>query len=115
MTATRRYNKRQLKKKYLGEFTETCFEFSAKLLQPFGPGEWDAFIDRFLAEVIDANGLEFGGGGGSEDFSGFVAAAKRYGKVDERHQALVKEWLEKQSRLTEVNIDPIRDAWHGWD
>ncbi|MTW09294.1 DUF469 family protein [Pseudoduganella eburnea] len=114
MTATRRYNKRQLKKKYLGEFKELCFLFDAKLTNPLGT-DWETFVDRFLAEVIEANGLAFGGGGDGKEFSGFVGAYKRYGKVEDSHRTLVREWLEKQSQLTDVNVGELRDAWHGWD
>lgn len=115
MTATRRFNKRQLKKKHLGEFQELGFQFEAKLVRTPTIAERDAFVDQFLAEAIEAHGLEFGGGGGNDDFGGFVASSKRYGKVNEGHRTLVGEWLAKQSLLTDIKVGELRDAWYGWD
>lgn len=115
MTATRRYNKRQLKKKHLGEFQELCFLFDAKLVRTPSLAERDALFDQFLAEAIEANGLEFGGGGGIDDFGGYVGSAKRYGKVDDSHRAMIQEWLMRHGLLTDVKVGELRDAWYGWD
>jgi uncharacterized protein len=113
MTASRRYNKRQLKKKHLGEFQELGFMIEAQLAGSPSEAERNALLHRFLSEAIEANGLAFGGGYG-DDFSGFVVSGKAYGKVDENHRALVQAWLGKQAALSDVKVGELRDAWYGW-
>jgi uncharacterized protein YggL (DUF469 family) len=113
MSAVRRYNKRQRKKKHVGEFQELGFLVEAEVVGAFGEAERDAFIDRFLEEAVEANGLAFGGGLNA-DFSGFVVAEKAYAAVDENHRALIAAWLNSQSNLKNVVVGPLRDAWYGW-
>ena len=113
MSASLRYNKRQLKKKHLGEFQELGFMVDAKLVGTPSESERDGLLVRFLTEAIEANGLAFGGGY-SADFSGFVVSHKAYGKVEESHRALVQDWLAKQAMLTDVKVGELRDAWYGW-
>lgn len=79
----------------------------------FSEAERHAFIDRFLAEVIEANRLAFGGGLNA-DFSGFVVAEKTYDVVDETHRALVTAWLNNQGNLKNIQVGALRDAWYGW-
>ena len=113
MTAARRYNKRQLKKKHLGEFQELGFMVEAQLVGSPTLSERNALIHQVLEEAIEANGLAFGGGY-SDDFNGIVVSNKAYGKVEERHRALVQDWLSKQSKLAQVKVGELRDAWYGW-
>ena len=113
MGTFRRYNQRQRKKKHVGEFQELGFMVEAKLATPLSEQERDAFLGRFLAEAIEANGLGFGGGL-NEEFEGFVVSEKPYGKVDESQRALIITWLNQQSVLTDVQVGPVRDAWYGW-
>jgi uncharacterized protein len=111
--AVRRYNKRQMKKKHLGQFQELGFMVEAALPAAMDSSGRNAVLYRFINEAVEANGLAFGGGM-SEDFSGFVVSAKAYGKVEENHRALVQAWLERQGELTNVVVGPLRDAWYGW-
>lgn len=113
MSAVRRYNQRQRKKKHVGEFQEVGFMIEAQLSQALSQQERDAFLNRFLNEAIEANGLGFGGGL-DDDFGGFVVSEKAYGKLDESHRALVTAWLNQQSMLKDVQVGPLRDAWYGW-
>lgn len=112
MTASRRYNKRQLKKKHLGEFQELGFLVEAQWVGTPTLAEHNALVHEFL-EAIEANGLAFGGGY-NDDFGGIVVSGKAYGKVDESHRAMVQEWLAKQSKLRDVKVGELRDAWYGW-
>ncbi|WP_426170945.1 YggL family protein [Pseudoduganella sp. R-34] len=113
MTASRRYNKRQLKKKHLGEFQELGFLVEAQIVGQLSMAEHNALIHQFLDEAIEPNGLAFGGGY-NDDFGGIVVSNKAYGKVEEHHRTLVQEWLAKQSKLTDVKVGELRDAWYGW-
>jgi uncharacterized protein YggL (DUF469 family) len=67
----------------------------------------DAFLDAFLTEAMDANGLDYVGG---DDF-GLVCLAKR-GSVTEEQRAVVEAWLKARSELTKVEVSPLMDAWH---
>jgi len=113
MAASRRYNKRQLKKKHLGEFQELGFMVEAQLANAASGAEKDQLLYSFLSEAIEANGLAFGGAV-NEDFGGIVVSDKAYGKVDEQHRAKVEEWLKRQPGLKDVVVGPLRDAWYGW-
>ena len=110
--STHRLNRRQRKKKNVGEFQELGFEFKASFKQAPSDSERDLLINAFLDTVI-ANGLEFGGGA-SDDFTGFVVSVKRYGKVDEAQRELVRAWLANHALLADVSVGPLRDVWHGW-
>jgi uncharacterized protein YggL (DUF469 family) len=111
--AVRRYNKRQMKKKHLGEFQELGFMVEAQMPAAMDEQGRNAFLYRFIRDAVEANGLAFGGGMG-DDFSGFVVSAKAYGKVEESARALVQGWLEQQGELKNVVVGPLRDAWYGW-
>jgi uncharacterized protein YggL (DUF469 family) len=70
-------------------------------------------MDRFLTELIEANGLAFGGGLNA-NLSGFIVSEKNFGKVDDSHRELVRSWLQHQGNLTNIDIGSLRDAWYGW-
>lgn len=111
-TSTHRLNRRQRKKKNLGEFQELGFEFKAAFKKPPSETERDLLINDFLDTVI-GNGLEFGGGA-SDDFTGFVVSMKRYGKVDDSQRDIIRAWLANHELLDDVTVGPLRDVWHGW-
>jgi uncharacterized protein YggL (DUF469 family) len=113
MASSRRYNKRQLKKKHLGEFQELGFLVEAQWVGEQAPAERDVLIHQFLEEAVAANGLAFGGGY-NHDFGGIVVSNKAYGKVEESHRTLVQDWLNKQGKLRGVKVGELRDAWYGW-
>jgi uncharacterized protein YggL (DUF469 family) len=54
--------------------------------------ESDRFMDRFLDELIEANGLQFGGGTSGNEWDGIAAVAGR-GSAREEHRQLVRDWL----------------------
>ena len=110
--STHRLNRRQRKKKNVGEFQELGFEFKAKFKKPPSETELDLLINDFLDTVI-ANGLEFGGGA-SDDFTGFVVSMQRYAKVDEAQREVIRAWLANHELLEDVTVGPLRDVWHGW-
>ena len=67
----------------------------------------DAFLDAFLVEAMDANGLDYVGG---DDF-GLVCSAKR-GSVTEAQRAAVEAWLKARNELTKIELSPLLDAWY---
>jgi uncharacterized protein YggL (DUF469 family) len=99
---------RRLRKKLcVDEFQELGFELNLGFKEDLDDQAIDAFLDAFLTEAMDANGLDYVGG---EDV-GLVCLAKR-GSVNEEQRAAVEAWLKGRSELTEVTVSPLLDAWH---
>ena len=106
--------KRLRKKKHEGEFQEFGFEVSFGLLADLAFEERNAVLDAFITEAIEANGLQFGGGG-TTTWEGFIALDKPRGSATEDHRSVVTAWLEKNPKIVNVQVGELRDAWHGWD
>lgn len=99
---------RRLRKKLcVDEFQELGFELNLDFKQDLDEQAIDAFLNAFLTEAMDANGLDYVGG---DDF-GLVCSAKR-GSVTEEQRATVETWLKGRSELTKVEVTPLMDAWH---
>lgn len=99
---------RRLRKKLcVDEFQELGFELNLDLKDDLSVEEIDTFLDQFLLEALDANGLDYVGG---DDF-GLVCLAER-GSVSEEQRAAVESWLKGRSELTKVEVSPLLDAWY---
>ena len=105
--------RRLCKKKRLGEFREDCFEVEFSIDPPHSAAEDDAFWDAFIVGLIEAHGLQFGGGGSPGHWRGIVELDSLGPVAAERRQAVI-EWLANQPRVTELKPGPLRDADHGW-
>jgi hypothetical protein len=103
--------KRLRKKRRLGEFREFGFSVSFQFAATTSAEERDSLFDAFIA-MIEALGLQFGGGG-LNNWSGFVALDSR-GTATELHRHAVRRWLENHSQIQEVVVGDLVDAWHGW-
>lgn len=103
--------KRLRKKKYLEEFAVYGFELSVKV-QEDSPevNDDDFWIDRFLPEAIEENGLMYGGGIGGKRFSGFVMSKKRYGTPGYKQLADLENWLQNQSCIESYRVSEFIDA-----
>lgn len=99
---------RRLRKKLcVDEFQELGFELNLEFKEDMDDEAVDAFLDDFLTEAMDANGLDYVGG---EDF-GLVCKAER-GSVTEEQRAAVEAWLKGRSEVTTVEVSPLLDAWY---
>ncbi len=99
---------RRLRKKLcVDEFQELGFELNLDLKDDLSVEEIDTFLDQFLLEALDANGLDYVGG---DDF-GLVCLGGR-GSVSEEQRAAVESWLKGRSELTKVEVSPLLDAWY---
>ncbi len=107
--------KRLRKKRHLGEFQELGFTVWWRMKSIPDESECLQFLGRFLEEAIEANGLSFGGGGGSDsdEGEGFVANMGGGSATDE-HRAIVQEWLTQDPDVAECRVEPLPDAWYGW-
>jgi uncharacterized protein len=103
-----RYNRRQRKKYYLGEFKELIFGISAQAARPLGTDEEDALIDAFIVECIEPNGMCFGGG-----FQHGSVFRQGRGSLDASHRAIVETWLKARPELVNVEVGELEDGWYG--
>ena len=99
---------RRLRKKLcVDEFQELGFELNLEFKEDLGDEAIDAFLDAFLVDAMDANGLDYVGG----DDYGLVCLQKR-GSVSEEQRAAVEAWLKTRSELTKAEVSPLLDVWY---
>jgi hypothetical protein len=105
--------KRRLRKKRrIGEFREDCFELRFHINPSLDTDGIDTVTDAFI-EMIEASGLQFGGGGFAE-WSGVVQGPFRSSATEE-DRAAVLAWLANHPEIVDASAGTLRDAWHGWD
>jgi uncharacterized protein YggL (DUF469 family) len=105
--------KRLRKKLHKKEFTQYGFSIWLRFKIGFSEEESDRLMDRFLDELIEANGLQFGGGGNGHEWEGVVAVAGR-GSAKQTHRQLVSDWLGSQPAIVEFQIGDLQDVWYGF-
>ncbi|SHN16957.1 hypothetical protein SAMN05216593_11110 [Pseudomonas asturiensis] len=99
---------RRLRKKLcVDEFQELGFELNLGFKEDLADEAIDAFLDAFLTEAMDANGLDYVGG----DDYGLVCLAER-GSVTEEHRRIVEAWLKGRDEVESVEVSPLLDAWY---
>jgi uncharacterized protein YggL (DUF469 family) len=103
--------KRLRKKLHVREFKEMGFPVRFKVALDVDEGGLSVFMDAFLTEAVEANGLGFGGGGNHE-WEGFITMMER-GSATEEHRTKVASWLEAHPQVEEHEVGPLEDAWYG--
>lgn len=99
---------RRLRKKLcVDEFQELGFELNLGFKEDLNDQAIDTFLDAFLTEAMEANGLNYVGG---DDF-GLVCLNKR-GSINEEQRVVVEAWLKGRSELTDVEVSPLIDVWY---
>lgn len=99
---------RRLRKKLcVDEFQELGFELSFQYKERQVPEAIEAFMQRFVADVVEPNGMVYGGC----DEYGFICLAHR-GSVNEEQRAIVEAWLQQQSELASFTVGQLMDAWY---
>jgi uncharacterized protein len=86
------------------------FEVQFRVAADMSEVAFDAFIDAFLEQAIEANGMVFGGGGRRE-WKGFVTLGRRGSATDGRRQ-LVQRWLQSRSQIVGYQVGLLVDAWY---
>ncbi len=100
---------RRLRKKLrVDEFKELGFDVAWQLKDDITSDELDAFIDKFFAEVIQANELGFGGEGDTL-WHGLICTQK-LGSCTDEHRNAVEKWLTDNGATT-VSVSALYDVW----
>ncbi len=106
-------NRRLRKKKCVGEFQEFGFYVGFRFALNLGCDERNCLLDRFITDAIEANDLQFGGGGTENEWTGCAGLDKR-GSAIESHCVAVEEWMLQEPLVNSYCIGPlIIDMWRG--
>jgi len=105
-------NRRLRKKKRVGEFREFGFPVRFSFSKQLSLDERNSLLEDWIRLAIEANGLQFGGGGTSNIWEGFVELEGR-GSAADKHRRIVEEWLLKETRVLDHEVGPLIDSWHG--
>lgn len=106
-----KHNRRQRKKLRLGEFQEFGFEVTAETARELAPAERDTFVDALVA-AADERGLLLGGGFQDTLELFAITDAENSSATEEQRESL-KTWLVARAELKNVEVGPLKDAWHG--
>ncbi|WP_437880853.1 YggL family protein [Pseudomonas sp. LRF_L74] len=99
---------RRLRKKLcVDEFQELGCELTLTFNEGLSAEQADTFVDEFLRDAIEGNGLGYVGG----DDYGFVCLAKR-GSVSAEQRAQIEAWLKSRSELREFTLSQLMDVWY---
>ncbi|TFZ33185.1 DUF469 family protein, partial [Pseudomonas syringae] len=99
---------RRLRKKLgVDEVQELGVELNLDFKQELDDKALDAFLDAFLTEAMEANGLGYVGG---DDF-GLVCLSKR-GSVSAEPRAAADACLKGRSELTDATVSPLIAVWY---
>lgn len=106
--------KRLRKKLNRGEFEVFCFPLGFRFPEGLNSDQ-DQHLDSFIAEAIEANLLQFGGGGADAEGRrrGMVEGMKKDVSEEKARKAL-EEWLQGTSWIEEYYLGPCvgdEDEW----
>lgn len=103
-------SRRLRKKLHLDEFQEIGFIVNWNFSESVTTASIDTFLNTFIKEVVEPNGLGFGGSG-YLDWEGIICLQK-VGKCTEQHRALIADWLISNG-MANVETSELYDIW--WD
>ena len=84
--------KRLRKKFHRGEFQELGCEVRFQVVDHLSYDAFDAVVDAFISQAIEAHGLLCGGGGKNPEWNVFVTRAGQ-GSATEEHRQAIETWL----------------------
>jgi len=103
--------KRLRKKWHVGEFQELGCEVGFQVVDNLSHDAFDAVVDAFISQAIEAHGLLCGGGGKNPEWSVFVTRGGR-GSTTEEHRRAIEIWLAARPEVNTVQIGLLVDAWY---
>ena len=101
--------RRLRKKRRLGEFTEYGFSLQFTISPSHSTVDRNVLIDEFIDE-IERLGLNFGGGG-SDEWYGFIALTGR-GSATKEHRSAIVAWCNAHPDIQNPIAGELVDAWH---
>ncbi|SEK71166.1 hypothetical protein SAMN05216262_102173 [Colwellia chukchiensis] len=101
-------SKRLRKKLRVDEYQELGFDIAWQLDENLAGDAIDDFLNNFFEQVIEPNGLGFGGEGDTL-WHGLVCTQK-IGKCTEEDRKLVEKWLTDNGAKA-VDVGPLYDVW----
>jgi uncharacterized protein YggL (DUF469 family) len=101
-------SRRLRKKMRVDEFQELGFDLAWKFADGTSNEQIDQFLDTLFSEVIEPNGLGFGGEGDLL-WHGLICTQK-LGKCTEEHRQLVESWF-KGKQIDSIKVSPLYDVW----
>ena len=111
MKAEAKNRSRRLRKKLrVDEFQELGFDVAWRLADDSTEQQVDDFIDNFIEQVIEPNGLGFGGEGDTL-WHGLICTMALGKCTDENRQA-VEKWLTDNGAVA-VSVSELYDVWWG--
>ncbi len=105
--------KRLTKKKRIGEFQEFGFKVGFRFSSELDTETRSDLINRFIEKAIEDNSLQFGGGGGGDEWDGFVALDKPRVSATNSHREAVEQWFIQEPKVLEYCVTPLIDSWYG--
>ena len=104
--------KKRLRKKFhRGEFQELGCEVCFQVVDNLSYDAFDAVVDAFISQAIEAHGLLCGGGGKNPEWNVFVTREGR-GSVTQEHRQAIETRLTARPEVSTVQIGPLVDAWY---
>jgi uncharacterized protein len=101
--------KRLRKKRHLGEFIKWGAPIAIVRKHK---DDFDSFLDNFIEQAIERNGLYFGGGGKEDYLDGVIELGKTSDNPEERLKKIL-EWLANRKDVESYVIGEKLDLWHG--
>jgi uncharacterized protein len=102
-------SRRLRKKLHVGEFAEWGFSIQIELDPAILPDDEERLLDAFLFDLIEKNGLGYGGG----TFYGFVCSDSYRRPVTPADRTLVATWLSSRREIVSFRVGELEDAWYG--
>ena len=99
-------SRRIRKKLHTDEFQELGFAIEMTLGDHLDSMQGEAFIDRFLADLIEPNGMAYGGW-----TDGYVVSSGQ-GSLGEQHRTLISEWLSATHEVDKYIVHALTDCWY---
>ena len=103
---SKRRSRRMRKKLHIAEFQRLAFDYSLVWAEIPDATQQEAFIERFLEEIIVKRNLRLGGGCTEGAIVGTVQ------NPTELDQEAVRSWCSIWPVVTKVNIGPLVDEWY---
>ncbi len=109
MKADAKNRSQRLRKKLrVDEFQELGFDVAWQLNEDITSDELDAFIDKFFSDIIQPNGLGFGGEGDAL-WHGLICT-QHLGSCTDEHRSAVEKWL-NENGANQVAVSELYDVW----